>query len=167
MALLLQREDGGAVLMGVHRHGEFQGQWGLPSATLQEGQRPQILACKLAAAATCGVLGNPHSVREAWNSAHAGAAVKVGDALVYTIRDLPPSTAATIGGVIEHCAGCFAQAFDSGAQELLQCPVGLLPFRRVQWREWASAMEHRDRWDPYTLEVMRRMCASVSAPPTL
>jgi len=165
VALILQREDDNAVLMGMHRHGEFSGQWGLPSAVLREGQRPQILACKLASAASCGVLGNAESVRTAWNTARAGASQKVGDTLVYTIRGLPVSTADTIGGVIDHCANCFAQDFDHGVQELLQCPVGLLPFRRVQWREWSSAMEHRDRWDPITLEVMRRRCARPALAP--
>jgi hypothetical protein len=160
VAVLLQRDDGGAVLMGMHRHGEFAGSWGIPSATLRESDRPQALASKLAVAATCGVLGNALSVRTAWNSAKTGRALCMGDTLVYTIAGLPASTAETLGGVIEHASGCFAQAFDSGTQELLQCPVGLLPFRRVQWREWCLGMEQCSKWDPYTLEVMRRMCAS-------
>lgn len=166
VAVLLQRHDGGAVLMGMHRHGEFSGTWGIPSATLREGERPQCLASKLAVAATCGVIGNPLRVRTSWNTGKTGRARIMGDTLVYTIAGLPESTVDILGGVIEHASGCFAQGFDSGTQELLQCPVGLLPFRRVQWREHSAGMGHCAKWDPYTLEVMRRVCAAQVPAPT-
>ncbi len=106
-----------------------------------------------------GTLGHAtYIVREQWHGASAGKGRDLGGTLAYTLTGVPGSAADVLNGVIEHVSSTFAQSFDRGAQELLQCPPGLLPYRRVQWCELEGAMD-RDfrRWDPFTLEVMRRL----------
>jgi len=169
VGVLIMRADGLAVLMGVHREGPCAGKLGIPTALLGAEDRPQILAGRLAAAASMGVLGHAtHIIREQWNGANAGKSRELGGTLVYTLAGVPDATSKVLNGVIEHVSSSYAQSFDRGAQELLQCPPGLVPFRRVQWCELSGALDRESRrWDPYTLEVIRRLGqVGCRAPPT-
>ena len=159
VGVLILRADGQAVLMGVHREGPFAGKVGIPTTVLGAQDRPQVLAGRLAAAACMGALGHAtHIVREQWNGSNTGKSRELGGTLVYTLAGVPESTVQVLNGVIEHVSSSYAQSFDRGAQELLQCPPGLVPYRRVQWCELSGAMDRESRrWDAYTLEVMRRL----------
>lgn len=160
VGVLIMRADSEAVLMGVHREGPCEGRLGIPTALLGADDRPQVLAGRLAASATMGTLGHAtHIVRKHWHESSAGKGRLLGGTLVYALTGVPDAALDTLNGVIEHVSSSFAQSFDHGTQELLQCPRGLIPFRRVQWCILNGAMERDSRrWDPFSLEIMRRLC---------
>lgn len=144
-------------LMGSHAAGQYRGYWGLPSAALEPEHKPQVLAAKLASSATLGMLGSARSIYRG----ESGRGTRLGETLLYTYRDTPPQLARYLDNALVHISECFAQSFEHGERQVVDCPPGLLPFRRVQWTP--ACLDDARKFDPITLDVVRRLPREVAA----
>lgn len=148
---------GSHALMGSHAAGQYRGYWGLPSAALEPEHKPQVLAAKLASSATLGMLGSARSIYRG----ESGRGTRLGETLLYTYRDTPPHLARYLDNALTHISECFAQSFEHGERQAVECPPGLLPFRRVQWTP--LRLDETRKFDPITLDVVRRLPPEVTA----